>query len=128
MHHYRRFTQVMYVFLVIATVWLINPALACCGNPETAKQAWPMIESGTLLVDVRSRKEFAAGHLDGAINIQWNNISALVTAIGSDKRRPAVFYCYSGNRAGKSIVKLGEKGYTNIFNATGLGALEETKP
>ena len=128
MRNYRRLAQIMYVFPVILTVWLINPVLAGGGDPEAAKQAWPMIESGALLVDVRSKEEFAAGHLDGAINIDWDNTEALIAAIGSDKQRPVVFYCRSGNRAGKSIVTLGEKGYTNIFNATGLEALKNTKP
>lgn len=128
MHIYRRFAPVMYVALITVTIWLFSPVLAGGGDPEAAKQAWPMIESGALLVDVRSVEEFSGGHLDGAINIQWDDFEGLIAAIGNDKQRPVVFYCRSGNRAGKSIIKLGEMGYTNIFNATGLEALKETKP
>ena len=87
-----------------------------------------MIENGALLVDVRSAEEFADDHLDGAINIEWTDTDALIKVIGSDKQRPVVFYCRSGNRAGKAIAHLKLGGYTNIFNATGLGALQETKP
>jgi phage shock protein E len=128
MHNYRRYTQILYVFLVILAIWLITPVLAGGGDPEAAKQAWPMIENGALLVDVRSEEEFAQGHLEGAININWDNNDALVAAIGMRRDRPVVFYCRSGNRAGKAITILAEKGYTNIFNATGLEALKETKP
>ena len=118
----------MFVFLVILTVSLTNPVLACCGDPGTAKQAWAMIENGALLVDVRSEEEFAAGHLDSAINVRWDETDALIRAIGMRRDRAVVFYCRSGNRAEKSKAMLEEKGYTNVFNATGLGALEETRP
>ena len=128
MRNYRRYTQILYVFLVILAIWLIAPVLAGGGDHEAAKQAWPMIENGALLVDVRSEEEFAAGHLDGAVNIQWDNTDALVAVIGMKKDRQVVFYCRSGKRAGVAITTLTEKGYTNIFNATGLDALKETRP
>lgn len=127
MRKYRKQTQIVYAILVLLAVWLISPVLAG-GNPEAAKKAWPMIESGALLVDVRSKEEFAQGHLEGAIHIDWNNTDALMQAIGMDTSRQVVFYCRTGNRAGKSITVLETKGYTNIFNATGLGALEKTRP
>jgi len=157
MRSYRRPMQFMYAFLVILTVWLINPVLAGSGDPEAAKQAWPMIEQGALLIDVRTAKEFAQGHVDGALNIPYQETDKLMSAIGTDKTRPVVVYCRSGNipyqetdklmsaigtdktrpvvvycrsgnRSGKSKVVLETKGYTNIFNATGYEALKETKP
>jgi phage shock protein E len=120
--------QMFYAFLVLLAVWQIKAVLAGAGDTEAARMAWPMIQSGALVVDVRSEEEFARGHLDGAVNIEWNRIDALIKAIGSDKQRQVVFYCRSGNRAGKSIGQLRSYGYTNIFNATGLEALRETKP
>ena len=128
MSKYRRLTQIMYALMVVIAIWLINPVIAGGGDPEAARKAWPMIQSGALLVDVRSEKEFSAGHLDGAINIEWDKSDALIAAIGSDKQRQVVFYCRTGNRVGKSIKTLEARGYTNIFNATGLEALLATKP
>ena len=128
MHNYRRPMQFIYAFLVIFTVWLINPVLAGSGDPEAAKQAWPMIEQGALVIDVRTREEFAQGHIDGALNIPWQETDKLMSAIGTDKTRPVVVYCRSGNRSGKAKVVLETKGYTNIFNATGFEAMKETKP
>ena len=128
MRKYRKSKPFMYAFVLFFTAWLINPALAVNGSIDAAKQAWPMIENGALLIDVRSKQEFDQGHLDGAININWDNTEALITAIGSDKQRQVVFYCRTGNRVGKSIVVLKSRGYTNIFNATGLDALNATSP
>jgi phage shock protein E len=128
MRNYRISKQILFIFLLLLTIWQIKFVLAGNGDTDAAKLAWPMIQNGALLVDVRSKEEFAQGHLDGAINIEWNKFDALVAAIGSDKQRQVVFYCRSGNRAGKSINQLKSLGYTNIFNATGFEALIETKP
>jgi len=80
------------------------------------------------LIDVRTGQEFAQGHLDGALNIPWQETGKLMSAIGTDKTRPVVVYCRSGNRSGKSKVALEAQGYTNVFNATGFEALKQTKP
>src|SRR5210317_573688 len=120
--------SVKVLLALLVTAWLLNSALAGGGDPDAARKAWPMIENGALLIDVRSEEEFAAGHLDGAINIHWDNTDALIAAIGDDPQRQAVFYCRTGNRVGKSIKLLAERGYTNIYNATGLEAMKATRP
>lgn len=127
MSKYRRPVQVLYALIAVLTIWLISPVLAG-GDPEAARKAWPMIQDGVLVVDVRSAEEFADGHLDGAVNIEWDKYDDLIAAIGDDKQRQVVFYCRTGNRVGKSIKELESRGYTNIYNATGLEALQETKP
>lgn len=128
MRNYRKTLPIIIVLLLFFTVFVINPMMAGGSNEAAAKEAWPMIESGALVVDVRSVAEFEGGHLDGALNIEWTNMDGLIAAIGSDLQRPVVFYCRSGNRAGKSIDKLEKLGYTNIFNATGLDSLKATRP
>jgi len=128
MNKYRRPVQVLYALIVVLAIWLISPVLAGGGDPEAARKAWPMIQNGVLVIDVRSAEEFAGGHLDGAVNIEWDRYDDLVAAIGDDKQRQVVFYCRTGNRVGKSIKELESMGYTNIYNATGLEALRETKP
>ena len=120
--------MIVFALVLVFNLLLVPPVIAVNGDEAAAKLAWPMIESGALLVDVRSAEEFAEGHIDGAVNIVWDDTDALIAAIGEDKQRPVVFYCRSGNRVGKSIVVLSAKGYNNIYNATGLEALEATKP
>jgi phage shock protein E len=127
MQKYLRPTQIIYAFLVVLLIWLINPVMAG-GDPAVAEKAWPMLENGALLIDVRSKEEFDEGHIDGALNIPWDKTDALKFAIGEDKQRQVVFYCRSGNRASKAITEMESRGYTNIFNATGFSALRATKP
>jgi len=128
MSKYRRPTQFIYALMVVLTIWLITPVMAGGGDPAIAENAWPMIESGALLVDVRSKEEFADGHVDGAVNIEWDKTDELIAAIGEDRQRAVVFYCRSGNRAGKAKTVLEDKGYNHIFNATGFSALRATEP
>lgn len=121
-------SRILFAIVLVFSLLLTTLVIAGSGDEKAARLAWPMIESGALLVDVRSTEEFGEGHLEGAVNIDWDNFDALIKAIGEDKQRPVVFYCRSGNRAGKSIVELSTRGYTNIYNATGLKELKATKP
>ena len=128
MSKYRRPTQLIYALMVVLIIWLIAPAMAGGGDPAIAENAWPMIQSGALLVDVRTEKEFTEGHMDGAVNIEWDKTDELIAAIGEDQQREVVVYCRSGNRAGKAKALLEDKGYSNVFNATGFSALRATEP
>lgn len=114
--------------LLLSLVWLNQAIPADNDFIQAAEQAWPMIENGALLVDVRTEQEFVAGHLEGAINIPYDQTNALMAAIGNDKQREVVFYCRTGNRVGKAMVILKSKGYTSIFNAKSFAALKETQP
>jgi phage shock protein E len=128
MSKYRRPTQIIYALMVVLTIWLITPVMAGGGNPAIAEKAWPMLQNGALLVDVRTEQEFADGHVDGAVNIEWDKTDDLIAAIGDDKQRQVVFYCRSGNRAGKATAAMEGKGYKHVFNATGFSALRATEP
>jgi len=128
MSKYRRSTQFIYALMVVLTIWLIAPVMAGGGDPAVAENAWPMIQGGALLIDVRSQEEFDEGHVDGAVNIEWDQTDELIAAIGEDRQREVVFYCRSGNRAGKAKAALEDKGYDHIFNATGFSALRATEP
>lgn len=128
MKNYRRITQIAYAALVIATIWLFSPAMAESGDPEIAKQAWPLIETGALLIDVRTPEEFDEGHIDGAVNLTSEDTDSIIAAIGTDQDRQVVLYCGTGRRAGIVKTALEQAGYTQVFNATGFEALQSTQP
>ena len=91
-------------------------------DPEIVNIALQKVETGALLIDVRSPDEYAAGHLDGAINIPHDQVLPLSWFI-KDKRRDVVLYCGSGKRAGKAVKGLEEMGFVAIYNGTGYKAL-----
>lgn len=75
------------------------------------------LPENTLVIDVRSPAEFSMGHVEGALNIPVENISAQTTQALSDKSQTLVLYCASGMRSGYARSMLMQMGYTNVVNA-----------
>ena len=72
-----------------------------------------------MLIDVRDKNEYAAGHLQGARNIPLSTIDKAVSAI-HDKDMPLYVYCLSGGRSRKAVSALKKAGYTNVTNIGGI--------
>lgn len=85
--------------------------------------AWEKIDRGVTLIDVRTAEEFAAGHIDGAINIPFEIIVPELAKLNIDTDDEVVLYCRSGNRSGIAQESLVKQGYTNTYNAGGFDSL-----
>ena len=92
------------------------------------EEAWTAIRGGSLLVDVRSQQEYDQGHLEGALLIPHDEIASRASELGSDKSRPIVLYCRSGNRSSQAKRTLEELGYTHVMNAGGYESLKHDAP
>ena len=57
-----------------------------------------------LFIDTRSPERFAAGHIPGAINIEWRQILTRRGEIPDD--RPVVLYCDTGMLSSKAHMAL----------------------
>ncbi len=76
------------------------------------------IKSGAQLIDVRTADEYAAGHIDGAINLSLQDMqSGTMPNITKDKT--IYVYCHSGNRSSQATTILKASGY----KVTDLGAI-----
>ena len=88
-------------------------------------------EDGSVqLVDVRTADEFAAGHIPGAVNIDWFSTRFLDDATASlEKDRPVMVYCRSGKRSAAAAAKLAKAGF-KVDNLPGgyLAWTEAGKP
>ena len=67
------------------------------------------------VIDVRTEAEWNTGHLEGALNIEWQEILKISSDIKKDEE--IFLYCRSGNRSGKATKILLEAGYVNAKNA-----------
>ncbi|MCO7186835.1 MULTISPECIES: rhodanese-like domain-containing protein [unclassified Pseudoalteromonas] len=65
-----------------------------------------------VIVDVRSEKEFEAGHLKGAINIPFDQITQHQSLLETLKSQTLVVYCRSGRRAAIFEQALTEQGFS----------------
>ncbi|MFM8516660.1 MAG: lipocalin family protein [Nevskiaceae bacterium] len=73
-----------------------------------------------LVLDVRRADEFAAGHVDGALNVAHTDVVANpATALTAGKDAEIVLYCGSGRRASMAIEALRAAGYTNLKHLEG---------
>lgn len=73
------------------------------------------LASGARLVDVRTRQEFAAGHIQGAINIPVSELPDSLSRLGN-KQTPLVVYCQSGNRSSKAVSYLRQRGFKTVLD------------
>jgi len=76
----------------------------------TPREANRRILTGAAVLDVRSKQEFAKGHIVGAVHIPFIQLSARVGEL--DPRRPVVAYCRSGNRSARACAYLRRRGFT----------------
>ena len=66
------------------------------------------------LLDARSPKEFAASHINGAINLPHDSAGDELSSLPSDLNAPIVVYCKTGKRARRLQAALVERGYSNV--------------
>jgi len=90
---------------------------------QESSVAWEKIDRGVTLIDVRTAEEFAAGHIEGAINIPFENIVPELAKRNIAKDAEVVLYCRSGNRSGVAQQSLIKQGYSNTYNAGGFDSL-----
>lgn len=72
-----------------------------------------------VLVDVRTPSEFATGHIDQAINIDFENPSFASEVKKLDTTKTYFVYCRSGNRSGQAVSIIKSNGIKNIYELSG---------
>jgi rhodanese-related sulfurtransferase len=77
-----------------------------------------------LIIDVRTPEEFASGHIDGAINIPYDQIEAKLPGLKKvEKEDNILVYCRSGRRSETAKETLNKLGYKNVQNGGGMADL-----
>lgn len=81
-----------------------------------------LVKKGAIILDVRSKGEYAGGHIKGSINIPvdqlQNNLGKL-----KDKNKSIITCCASGMRSGSAKTILLNNGYSDVQNGGGWGSL-----
>ncbi len=75
--------------------------------------------SNQTLIDVRTPKEFAEGHLEGAININYFDKDFLEQIAIYNKDKPIYVYCRSGKRSASASSKLNGIGFKQVYDLRG---------
>jgi rhodanese-related sulfurtransferase len=81
-------------------------------KPKELQQLLAEKAGTVVLVDVRDEKEYAEGHIPGAINIPVAQFAS--RSAGLDNGKKVVVYCNSGGRSYNAYRKLQKMNYKNI--------------
>lgn len=74
---------------------------------------------GAVLLDVRTREEYAQGRIKGSVNIPLQEIEKVCEKI-TDKNTLLYVYCRSGVRSAKAVELLRKMGYVNGIDIGGI--------
>jgi phage shock protein E len=87
-------------------------------SPVAFKKA---LESGEYkVIDIRTMEEYRAGHLKGSVQKDFFKEQEFSNYLDSlDKTQKYLIYCRSGNRSGKALTQMQEKGFKNVSDLDG---------
>lgn len=75
--------------------------------------------SDEILLDVRTPGEYSEGHLQDALNIDWNGDAFETEAAKLDKSKPVFVYCLAGSRSAAAAEKMREMGFKQVYELKG---------
>ena len=82
--------------------------------------SFQLFASNPIIIDVRTPEEFVSGHVESAINIEWQDITLVENITNKDNQ--IFLYYRSGNRSQKATDILIDIGYKDVIN---LGSVKE---
>ena len=91
------------------------------GGPKTDYAA--LVKNGAIVLDVRSKGEFAGGHIKGSINIPVDLLRSNLAKL-KDKNKPIITCCASGMRSATAKAVLRSSGYLEVYNGGGWYSLQ----
>lgn len=74
-------------------------------------------------IDVRTPEEYNSHHIEGAVNIPYEQITSKIGKITTDKNQLIGVYCLTGIRSQIAKQMLKGLGYTNVVNEKSYNAI-----
>jgi phage shock protein E len=106
------------IYLAIGIIAVIILKRLLGGGKVASSIVKQKLESGAMIVDVRTPDEFRDGAYPGAMNIPLSELGRRLAEI--PKNRPVVLYCASGARSSSAARAMKQAGYADVINAGGL--------
>ena len=82
-----------------------------------------LVQQGALILDVRSKGEYAGGHIKGSINISVDTLNNNLNKL-KNKEQTIITCCASGMRSASAKNILKSQGYTKVYNGGGWSSLQ----
>ena len=117
----KKFSHIARLFVAgLAGLSLLS--LVACSGDSGSSHSTTFQNATSILIDVRSPDEFAAGHVEGAINLDFES-GALESELSSlDQNAEYMLYCRSGRRSALATALMVEAGFTDVTDLGGIDA------
>ena len=86
----------------------------------SAEEAYEMMVSQEVVVDVRTREEYDGGHIENAVLVPNESIGSEMPETLPDKEATLLIYCRSGRRSKDAAQKLLALGYQSVYDFGGV--------
>ncbi len=108
------------LFILMLSILGFMGCTAQNGSSIDSKEAYGLIkaDANIAILDVRTAKEFADGHVAGAVNIDVNQADFAQKIDQLDRSKTYIVYCRSGRRSSKAVGIMASKGFKNLYNVS----------
>ena len=106
--------------LVVFTIATVSLSCSQSRDWEIVK-----IDENSTIIDVRTAREYRAGHLKNAINLPHTEIGAKIADYVENKEDKITLYCKSGRRSGIAKKILADIGYECVVNEGAYAKLKK---
>lgn len=91
------------------------------GKTVSPSEATLMInKENALVLDIRDKKDFSAGHLANAVNIPFSSLASRLDELNVHKERPVILVCKTGQTVTVAGKMLREKGFNTVRMSGGM--------
>jgi rhodanese-related sulfurtransferase len=88
-------------------------------NLNVSEFSQKITEPGVIILDVRTPEEFASGHIQGAVNIDFNSGDFANEITRLNPSETYAIYCRSGSRSGQAASIMHVAGFHDVSNLNG---------
>ena len=95
-----------------------GPGISSSAVNVSAADAYAIMQSrqDSVIIDVRTLQEYQAGHLDGAINLDYYSSGFLDRLKALNKDSTYIVYCRKGIRGGIALDMMRSLGFKEVYN------------
>lgn len=107
------------LFVVLLALFIRNE-MRRGGRSVSPQQLVDMVNrENAVVVDVRERKEYQAGHIVDALNLPSASLESRIDELKKYRERPIVVVCKMGQNAGTAGALLRKQGFENVAKLSG---------
>lgn len=111
---------------ILATLWvglviaLVLHRSRSAGEALSCQQAVMLINrSDAVLLDIREKKDFDAGHIVDSVHIPMSKLGSRVSELEKHKAKPVIVACRLGQQSTDAVKILKSAGFENVMRLSG---------